>query len=270
MGTNMTKYEGLKKSELKRFLASQGYLTYAKLLNATNTLNVTKDPSVIGYMVPGQSKIVINDDLDLDTAALVIRHEILHSYLQHESRLLKHLASKHDLDYDELDDIKIGDLKNELYANKLFNIAGDYEISNRGYTDADKRLIRRIVLNGQILSGLVTEDEHPDWADLSVEEMFDKLKEEQPDAPQNKDDSGDGEQDPNQQGDGDTNQNPGQQQGNGDSDSDSDSGESQDTDGKVTQGKGGSGSKQSGGTKIIQGHFINGRFYDLDGNEIKH
>lgn len=57
------------------------------------------------------------------------------------------------------------------------NIAGDYEISNRGYTDADKATVRAIMLNGQILQGLVTEDQHPDWVNLSLEEMYDKLTE---------------------------------------------------------------------------------------------
>ena len=55
------------------------------------------------------------------------------------------------------------------------NIAGDYEISNRGYTEQDKRIARSIMLNGKVLSGLVTEDQHPDWVDLSFEEMYDRL-----------------------------------------------------------------------------------------------
>ena len=69
-------------------------------------------------------------------------------------------------------------LKRILYKDDTFNYAADYEISNRGYTTRDKENIRNIELNGRILSGLVTEDDHPDWVNLSVEEMYDKLIEE--------------------------------------------------------------------------------------------
>ena len=70
------------------------------------------------------------------------------------------------------------DIKKNLYSNDLFNIAGDYEISNRTYTDQDKKDIRRIKLNGQIVSGLVTELDHPDWVDLPLEDMYDLLQQE--------------------------------------------------------------------------------------------
>ena len=60
----------------------------------------------------------------------------------------------------------------------LSNIAADFEISNRGYTDADKRNVRKIKLGDQILRGLVTEDEYPDWEDKTYEEMYDELTKE--------------------------------------------------------------------------------------------
>ena len=47
-----------------------------------------------------------------------------------------------------------------------------------GYTELDKKNIRRIVINGAKLSGLVTEDRHPDWVGLSFEEMYDRLEQE--------------------------------------------------------------------------------------------
>ena len=127
-------------------------------------------------MEPSKGRIVINRGLDEEQVSVVIRHEILHNYLEHEDRLLKKLARDANLDYDVLNDIEIQDLKKDLYKNSDFNIAGDYEISNLAYTDRDKQTIRQININGQILSGLVTEDEHPDWVELSVEEMYDELK----------------------------------------------------------------------------------------------
>lgn len=171
---SMTKLERLAKEEVLDILSKEGYPTYARLLNKFD-VNLTSDPGVVGYMEPSKGRIVLNKGLDIDQVSVIARHEILHEYLTHEMRLLKHLAQSMGLDYDTLDDIKIKELKNDLYKNRNFNIAGDYDISNRGYTDKDKDTVRNIKLNGQILQGLVTEDEHPEWVNLSIEEMYDEL-----------------------------------------------------------------------------------------------
>lgn len=173
----MTREEKSAKYYLSRLLSSDGYPTYAKIFSRFD-LHLTSDPNVIAYMEPTKGTITINRGLDENQASVTIRHEILHDYLQHEKRLLDKLAKDRGINPDDLDDLTINDLRKDLYSNADFNIAADYEISNRGYTDKDKQNIRNINLNGRILSGLVTEDEHPDWIDLSVEEMFDKLKKE--------------------------------------------------------------------------------------------
>ena len=151
----MTKRERLAKSQVMNVLGKQGYSTYARLLQLFD-LHLTKDPDVIAYMIPNKAIIVINEGLDIDQVSTVVRHEILHEYLSHQLRMERHLNGKPE---------------NHLQAN----IAGDYEISNRGYTEQDKRIARSIVLNGKVISGLVTEDQHPDWVDLSYEEMYDRL-----------------------------------------------------------------------------------------------
>ena len=175
---SMTREEKFAKQLIQTNLAKEGYPTYAKLLGYFD-LNLTNNPSVVAFMEPSKGRIVVNRGLDEDQVSVVIRHEILHNYLDHENRLLKKLANESKLNYNDLSDLEIDELsnlKNELYKNKDFNIAGDYEISNLAYTDRDKETIRQISLNGQILSGLVTEDDHPDWVDLSVEEMYDELR----------------------------------------------------------------------------------------------
>lgn len=171
---SMTREEKFAKEYIINKLSRQGYPTYAKLLNDFD-INLTNNDDVIAFMEPSKGRIVINRGLDDDQVSVVIRHEILHQYLQHEMRLLKKLATDANMDYDKLTDIEIDDLKRDLYKNKDFNYAADYEISNRAYTDSDKETIRQININGRILSGLVTEDEHPDWIDMSVEEMYDEL-----------------------------------------------------------------------------------------------
>lgn len=174
---SMTREEKAAKHYLSRLLASDGYPTYAKIFSNFD-LHLTNDPGVIAYMEPNKGIITINRGLDEHQASVTIRHEILHDYLQHEKRLLDKLAKDRGIDPDDLDDLTIDDLRKDLYSNADFNIAADYEISNRGYTEKDKKNIRNININGRILSGLVTEDEHPDWVDLSVEEMFEKLRKE--------------------------------------------------------------------------------------------
>lgn len=172
---SMTREERIAKNEILRILAKTGYPTYASLLDEFD-VNLTEDPGVIGYMKPDKGLIVLNRGLDLDQVSTIVRHEILHQYLEHEKRLLKKLAKDANLNYNDLDDLSIEELKRSLYSNKDFNYAADYEISNRGYTDKDKETIRGIKLNGQVLTGLVTEDQHPDWVDMSVEEMYDELQ----------------------------------------------------------------------------------------------
>ena len=151
----MTKREQQAKSQVMSILGKQGYPTYAELLSLFD-MHLTKDPNVVAYMVPNKAIIVINEWLDIEQVSTIVRHEILHEYLSHQLRMERHLNGKPG---------------NHTQAN----IAGDYEISNRGYTEQDKRIARSIMLNGKVLSGLVTEDQHPDWVDLSFEEMYDRL-----------------------------------------------------------------------------------------------
>lgn len=196
---SMTREERNTKEYIQNKLAKEGYPTYASLFGNFD-LNLTQDPGTIGFMEPGKGRIVLNRGLDEDQVSTIVRHEILHQYLEHERRLLKHLADENNLDFDKVDDNSLNDLKEKLYSNDLFNRAADYEISNRGYTDKDKDNVRNILLNGQILTGLVTEDDHPDWVDLSVEDMYDKLREESQQQAQDQQDSGNQDSDQDQEG----------------------------------------------------------------------
>lgn len=148
------------KRMLIRLLRSQGYATYAKLLEKFDVY-LTDDPNTIGYMVPGEALIVLNKRLNRNQVSVIIRHEILHEYLKHAARKATWLDKNPN--YREIDD------------HNLTNIAADFEISNRAYTDADKSQIRAIVMDDEILSGLVTEDQFPGWEDMTFEEMLHKL-----------------------------------------------------------------------------------------------
>lgn len=151
------------KAQIIKILRKQGYPTYARLVDFFD-IYLTDDPEVIGYMIPGQAKIVLNKALNIDQVSTIVRHEVLHEYLTHGPR-----QQKFDKEHPEL--------KPHLAPHDISNIAADFEISNRGYTDADKSTIRAIKMGDQILRGLVTEEEYPDWVDLSYEEMYKRLLE---------------------------------------------------------------------------------------------
>lgn len=160
----MTKRDQLAKQEILKILAEEGYVTYAKLFDLFD-LNLTKDPEVVGYMEPGKARIVVNENLNIDQVSFIVRHEILHEYLDHQLRMKKHMG---DDAYE----------KRSPAIHKLINMAADWEISNRGYTDKDKRTAKRITIGDKVVQGLVTDIDHPDWVNLSLEQMFDKLNDE--------------------------------------------------------------------------------------------
>ena len=249
----MTREERATQLDLANRLGEQGYATYAKLFMLFD-LRLTSDPRYIGFMEPNKGRITLNRTLEAHQMLLTIRHEILHEYLTHELRLLEHLAEKNpELDGDEVS------LKEILYKDDIFNIAADYEISNRGYTEQDKKDMKNIKFNGQIVSGLVTEDKHPDWIDLTVEEMYDLLRDERDQAKQ------DAQQDQNNGDASNDNNSQSQDSGSGAS------GESQDSDGNESSNDTGQNSNDessdSGDNESNSDDEDNGSNDDNQGNQ---
>lgn len=161
----LTKSDGAKK-QLKKKLREQGYATYARLLDLFDVY-LTDDPEHIAYMYPGKAVIVMNKNLNIDQVSTLVRHEILHEYLAHKQRQERYHTSNP----------KWGKGDNPAF-HQIQNIAGDFEISNKGYTERDKSIARAIKLGDQILRGLVTEDQYPGWENMTFEEMYEKLLEE--------------------------------------------------------------------------------------------
>lgn len=157
----MNDREVLAKSVLMKKLSKQGYVSYARLLEYFDIKLVSED-NFVAAMEPDRGKIIINELLDADQVSVAVRHEILHEYLQHKDRLVKHLGG-------------IDAYNKAVRGGQEFNIAGDYEISNRAYTDADKAIVRNFLVNGKKFRGLVTDDDHPEWVDYTMEQMYDEL-----------------------------------------------------------------------------------------------
>lgn len=164
----MTREELAAKNQIIKILQKEQYGRYAKLMEKF-FIELTSRPDIIGAVNLQNGVMILNRGLDESQISVVVRHEIMHQYLDHVNRLINHLAQKEGFDPEELTDMNFKELAHKLLSNKTFNIAGDYEISNKMYTEADKDMIRT-------MHALVTEDDHPDWINLSVEEMYDKLE----------------------------------------------------------------------------------------------
>ena len=165
----LIKSDGAKK-QLKKKLREQGYATYARLLDLFDVY-LTDDPQHIAYMYPGKAVIVMNKNLNIDQVSTLVRHEILHEYLAHKQRQQRYHSNNPKWGTGE----NAGD--NPAF-HKIQNIAGDFEISNKGYTDRDKSIARAIKLGDEVLRGLVTEDQYPGWENMTFEEMYERLLEE--------------------------------------------------------------------------------------------
>lgn len=186
-----TKMESQRKEQIRRAMSAAGYPTYAWILSQRFALNFYRprpgDKPFAAAMVPGKNVIIINPDItDNAFICMLIRHEIMHEYMKHHDRLLKHLYDKLNAEGvtadngETVEKHSLEEVERMLYSNSMANQAADYELSNEMYTEKDKdmqRNVGRYLKVNANLRGLVTEDDHPDWVNLSVEEMYDKLTE---------------------------------------------------------------------------------------------
>lgn len=208
----MTRLEKGTKFAIWKFLRQQGYVTYADIFSKYE-LNFHKPAGrpFAAMVDPETGTIYIHPNLkDKSTLSVLIRHEILHLYLAHQKRYLKHLAKQMGLSWQDIDDLplsKMMELSDEELAamaedirdgvttdreiaRKMMsqtykgyptgNYLMDLEISNRGYTDLDKSLVRNMTFyvgDKEVQGGgLVTDDLEPDFIDMSLEEMMDAVE----------------------------------------------------------------------------------------------
>lgn len=142
------------KNELIYILSKQGYAPYSKLLKKFY-VHLVDDENTIGAMIPDKYIMLINRNLTKKQASFVVRHEILHQYLDHALRSIEHLG----------EEVYNG---RSAQMHKNLNIAQDYEISDLGATEDDYEVIRN-------LNGLLLCDDHPEWIGMSFEEIYDEI-----------------------------------------------------------------------------------------------
>jgi len=107
---------------------------------------------------------LINNPATAYQLSTVLRHELAHNLMMHQIRMMNYLGD---------DGWKIWGRSPSLH--NILNIVMDDEISNKRYNDYDKNIMRKLIINGQIITCLVTEDHRADWIDLSLEEMYERI-----------------------------------------------------------------------------------------------
>lgn len=174
------------------YLNEEGYATYARRLQNYRLVlasMVGNHYIKVACMLPDTGDIYVNPAmLDLygvgygvrdekkkiaklwEQLSVVIRHELLHFLLNHQERMLKYLQKK---------DPEFLKKYSQPTLHDLANVAEDYEISNRGYDQHDKEVVRTLTVNGRVIGGLIAEDKDSwhteDWGGLSFETMYEKL-----------------------------------------------------------------------------------------------
>jgi hypothetical protein len=176
----MTPQDKLVKEQLIQHLIDNGYGTYAKRLREFDVYVAeifNGIPIGTAAMFPNTGDIVINPGFfDLpdenqawDQLSVLIRHEMLHFLLVHEKRLVDHLMDT-DPNFEES--------YKQASIHQIANYAMDWELSDIGYDEHDKEVVRIMTLNGEVIGGLILSDDHPEWLNKPMEELFELVKKE--------------------------------------------------------------------------------------------
>ena len=173
--------EKILKKKLIDQLIAEGHKQYALQLNPYY-LNVTwACPTARVYS--NKPLIEINPTLadtgDMELLSVLIRHELLHKIFEHNSREIRYISKKLGFDPNHLSHENMKAIRQDILDHlidwggqpvTLSNFAGDWDLS-RKYTSKDKAIII------EKISGLILETDHPEWMNLSFEEILAKLEE---------------------------------------------------------------------------------------------
>lgn len=176
----MSARDKLVKEQLIQHLIDNGYGTYAKRLKEFEVFVADMFngvPIKTAAMFPETGEIVINpgffdlpdEDQAWDQLSVLIRHEMLHFLLVHEKRLVEHMMDT---------DPKFEDNYKKASIHQIANYAMDWELSELGYDDHDKEVVRVMTLNGEVIGGLILSDDHPEWLSKPMEELYELVKKE--------------------------------------------------------------------------------------------
>lgn len=137
-----------------------------------NIVSLKDDPRFTAAISFNEGVIYIGEGFLTDPTMfyqlnVLMRHELAHNLLMHEIRMMRHLG-------DEA--WKIFGTSPSLH--EILNVIMDDEISNKKYSEDDKKIVRNMYLNGKFIGGLVTEDHRQNWMNMTLEQMYEAVQQE--------------------------------------------------------------------------------------------
>jgi hypothetical protein len=178
----MTDRERKVKKALCQLLIDKGHRKYAERFWKLdfNIIDSKKHPDFTAAISFDEATVFISDGFlgsgqgIFNQLDVLLRHELAHNLMMHQIRLMYVFKKLHANDPDEAYE----HIRYSASLHDILNISDDFEISNKRYTAADKKIVRTMQLNGQLISGLVTEDHRGGWATMPLEAMYDELSKE--------------------------------------------------------------------------------------------
>lgn len=178
----MTGRERQVKKALCQLLLNKGHRKYAERFFKFdfNIIDSKKHPTFTAAISFDEATVFISDGFlgsgqgIFNQLDVLLRHELAHNLMMHQIRLMYIFKKLHADDPDEAYE----HIRYSSSLHSILNCIEDFEISNKRYTAADKKIVRTMQLNGEIIGGLVTEDHRNSWENLSLEAMYDELSKE--------------------------------------------------------------------------------------------
>lgn len=174
----MTDRERKVKKALCQLLIDKGHRKYAERFWKLdfNIVDSKKHPDFTAAISFDEATVFISDGFlgsgqgIFNQLDVLLRHEMAHNLMMHQIRLMYVFKKLHAKDPDEAYE----HIRYSASLHTILNIIEDFEISNKRYSAADKQIVRNMMLNGELIGGLVTED-HRNWENMSLEAMYDEL-----------------------------------------------------------------------------------------------
>jgi hypothetical protein len=178
----MTDRERKVKKALCQLLINKGHRKYAERFWKFdfNIIDSKKHPDFTAAISFDEATVFISDGFLGTSEAIfnqldvLLRHELAHNLMMHQIRLMHVFKRLHKNNPDEAYE----HISYSASLHRILNIIEDFEISNKRYTDADKKIVRAMTLNGQVISGLITEEHRQSWAKMPLEAMYNELSNE--------------------------------------------------------------------------------------------
>lgn len=179
-GSFATEKERQLKRALLELLVKRGHPLYAKRLALLDVVIVPllENPNMTAAISFDTGTVYISEGFlncgpqTFNQLDVLMRHELAHNLLMHQIRMLHKFMEIFGVDEETANHI----MRSSLHD--LLNIIEDYEISNTRYTQADKAIVKNMMLNGRVIGGLVTEEHRAGWQNMSLLQMYDELEKE--------------------------------------------------------------------------------------------